>query len=99
MSSAPGGFEWTAIAVGTLLVIVLFGSLLLPFLIKEIRDGKREFGPLRRWRRGHVELGPQTPSGAGDVSPGTVGNPAPAEPSPQADPYLTQTRRDVPIRS
>ena len=94
MSSS--GFEWTAIAIGTVLVIVLFGSLLVPFLIKEIRDGKGEFGPLRRLRRGRVELGPQTPSGTGDVNPGRVGDPAPGDPSGQADPYGARARRDAP---
>jgi hypothetical protein len=98
MFTAPGGFEWTEIAIGTLLVVVLFGGLLLPFLIKEIRDGKGEFGPLRRWRRGHVELGPQTPSGTGDVHPGTVRNPAPGDPSGQVDPYAA-ARRETAIRS
>ena len=34
-----------------------------PFLIKEIRDGKRELGPLRRFGRHGVTLGPTTPTG------------------------------------
>ena len=89
-------FEWNAMTIGTVLVIVLFVSLLLPFLVKEIRDGKGEFGPLRRLRRGRVELGPQTPSGAGDVNPGRVGDPAPGDPSGQADPYGARARRDAP---
>lgn len=79
--------EWNAFSIGTLLVIVLFGGLLVPFLLKEIREGKRDWGPLRRLRRNRVELGPDTPSGAGDINPGRVGDPAPGEPSGQPSPW------------
>jgi hypothetical protein len=89
-----------SVAVGVVLVIVLFGLLLGPFLVKEIRDGKRNLGPLRRWRRGRMETGPETPSGAGDVTPGTVNDPAAGDPSGQADPYSERAQRGAPpIRS
>jgi hypothetical protein len=78
------------------LAIVLFVVLLVPFLIKEIRDGKRDAGPLRRLRGRRLELGPSTPSGAGDVTPGRVGDPAPGQPSAQADPYGPRAGRGAP---
>lgn len=74
-----------------LLVAVQFGwavvvamalaiALLVPYLIKEIRKGK-------------VDLGPRTPTGAGDTHPGRRGNPAPGQPEAQADPYTTRAQR------
>jgi hypothetical protein len=86
----------TALVVGLLLVIALFLGLLLPYLVKEIRDGKRDQGPLRRVRRGGVSPGPDTPSGTGDLNPGRVGDPAPGEPSGQPDPYGRRAQRDAP---
>jgi hypothetical protein len=86
----------TALVVGLLLVIALFLGLLLPYLVKEIRDGKRDHGPLRRVRRGGVSAGPDTPSGTGDLNPGRVGDPAPGEPSGQPDPYGRRAQRDAP---
>lgn len=68
------------LAIGLLLVIALFGALLLPYLVKEIRRGK-------------VELGPRLPIGPGDTHPGRPGNPAPAQPDAQADPYDPEARR------
>ena len=85
--------EWTTQTWAVVLSIALFVLILFPYLIKEIRDGKRELGPLRRLRRGRVELGPRTPVGAGDNNPGRVGDPAPGEPSGQPDPYGERARR------
>jgi hypothetical protein len=84
----------TALVVGLLLVIALF--LGLPYLVKEIRDGKRDQGPLRRLRRLGVSPGPDTPSGTGDLNPGRVGDPAPGEPSGQPDPYGRRAQREAP---
>ena len=82
--------------LGALLVIFLFTLVLGPFLVREIRDGKRSRGPLRRLRRGGVEMGPATPVGAGDINPGRVGDPAPGQPSGQPDPYSARARRGAP---
>ena len=68
------GLSW-----GLLIVAVLAGALLVPYLIKEIRRGK-------------VELGPRVPTGAGDTHPGRRGNPAPGQPDGQADPYDATAR-------
>jgi hypothetical protein len=84
---------WSTVTWAILMSIALVVVLLVPFLIKEIVEGKRELGPLRRLRRGHVEFGPQTPVGAGDNNPGRVGDPAPGEPSGQPDPYGRRARR------
>ena len=54
----------TGLGIGVLVVAVLAGVLLVPYLIEEIKRGK-------------VELGPRTPTGAGDTHPGRRGNPAP----------------------
>ena len=62
------------------LTVVLLVGLLVPYLIKEIRRGK-------------VELGPRTPTGAGDTHPGRRGDPAPGQPDAQADPYETRAQR------
>jgi hypothetical protein len=92
--------ELTPIVWGALLAAALVVGLLLPFLVKEIRDGKREFGPLRRMTGRGVRLGPTTPTGAGDHNPGRVGDPAPGEPSGQPDPYGPRAQRGAPpIRS
>ncbi len=46
------------LGLGVVLALALFAALLVPYLVKEIGKGK-------------VQLGPRTPPGAGDVSPGT----------------------------
>ncbi len=88
--------EWTGFTIGLVITAVLFGGLIVPYLLKEIRDGKRDLGPLRRLRGNKVEVGPSTPSGAGDINPGRVGDPAPGQPSGQADPYGERARRHAP---
>src|SRR5260221_9368983 len=81
-----------AIEVGTYLsaavvVLVLFGILLIPYLIKEIRQGKGELGPVRHLGpHGKVTLGPPAPTGVGDNNPGRRGAPAPGMPDGQPDP-------------
>jgi len=82
---------------GIVIALVLASALLIPYLIKEIRDGKAEFGPLRRFVRAKVVIGPQqTPTGAGDVNPGRRGDPAPGQPDGQADPYGPRAQRNAP---
>jgi len=71
--------QWASTTSIAVLAALLFAALLIPFLIKEIRDGKRDLGPLRRLMRGRVVLGPETPSGAGENRPGRVGDPAPGQ--------------------
>ena len=88
--------DWAPLVFGMVIVVVLFTAVLLPYLIKEIRDGKRDQGPLRRLRRGGVTLGPDTPSGTGDINPGRVGDPAPGEPSGQPNPYGPRAQRNAP---
>ncbi len=89
--------EWTVTYVAALLAIALVVLLLVPFLIKEIRDGKRQLGPMRILRRqGGVTLGPTTPVGAGDNNPGRVGDPAPGAPDGQGDPYGARAQRHAP---
>jgi hypothetical protein len=74
-------FEFTPIAIGGIVIaIILAMGLLVPYLIKEIRRGK-------------VELGPRTPTGAGDTHPGRRGDPAPGQPEAQADPYTPRAQR------
>jgi len=68
------------VMVGIILVIALFGGLMAPYLVKEIRRGKVELGP-------HTQLGP------GGTPPGRRGNPAPGQPEAQADPYDPEARR------
>jgi len=92
--------QWTDVGLGVVVVLILTAILLIPFLAQEIREGKREFGPLRRLRGGKVVLGPQTPTGAGDYNPGRAGDPAPGQPDAQADPYGRRAQRNAPpIRS
>jgi hypothetical protein len=89
--------EWSYIAIAGVLAVALVGVLLVPFLIKEIRDGKRDLGRMRRWGpQGTVRFGPETPTGAGDNKPGRVGNPAPGMPDAQADPYSELAQRHAP---
>jgi hypothetical protein len=83
-------------SLGILVALVLAAALLVPYLFKEIRDGKREFGPLRRLVRGRVALGPSSPTGASDVNPGRSGDPAPGQPDAQADPYSPRAQREGP---
>jgi len=94
-------FEWTSVSIGTMIVVVLMGLWLVPYLIRENTDGKKERGPLIRERPGgRVSVGPITTPGTGDTHPGTVGNPAPGQPDAQADPYSPRAQRDgSPVRS
>jgi hypothetical protein len=71
--------ELSGLSVGLLIVAILAGALLVPYLVKEIRRGK-------------VELGPRVPTGAGDTHPGRRNNPAPGQPDGQADPYDATAR-------
>jgi hypothetical protein len=66
--------------VGIAIAVVLALALLVPYLVKEIRRGK-------------VELGPRTPTGAGDTHPGRRGDPAPGQSDAQADPYTRRAQR------
>jgi hypothetical protein len=85
--------EWSGVAVGVLLVILLFGLILTPVLFKINKDGKRELGRLRRrTTTNRVVLGPSTPPGAGDNQPGSTVDPAPGMPDGQADPYSPEAR-------
>jgi hypothetical protein len=63
-----------------IIVGVLVLALLVPYLIQEIERGK-------------VQRRAGTPIGAGDVRPGTIGNPAPGQPDGQPDPYSARARR------
>src|SRR5262245_27832220 len=93
------GLEWT-MTTGIVLAILVAVLLSVPYLVKEIRDGKRELGPLRRLNHGRVVLGPLTPTGTGDNDAGRPGNPAPGHPDAQADPYDERAQREAPpIRS
>jgi hypothetical protein len=81
-------------------VLVLFGIFLVPYLIKEIRQGKGELGPMRHLGPNGVILGPPVPPGVGDNNPGRRGDPAPGMPDGQADPWGERARREAPpIRS
>jgi hypothetical protein len=93
--------EWTYVTWAAVLVAVMFGIFLVPYLIKEIRTGKGELGPVRRLNReGGVALGAPAPPGAGDNNPGRVGDPAPGMPDGQPDPWGPRARRSAPpIRS
>jgi hypothetical protein len=71
------------LGLGILLALALFAALLVPYLMKEIGRGK-------------VQLGPRTPPGTGDVTPGTVRNPAPGQPDGQADPYGPRAQHNAP---
>lgn len=72
--------QYTELGLGIAIAVVLALALLVPYLVKEIRRGK-------------VELGPRTPTGAGDTHPGRRGDPAPGQPDAQADPYTTRAQR------
>lgn len=102
MAQSLFSLEWNIyLSAGTFLVVVLFLVLMVPYLIKEIRDGKGELGPIRRLgTRGTVKLGPPAPTGAGDNNPGRPGDPAPGMPDGQADPWGPRARREAPpVRS
>ena len=88
--------QWNELSLGILIALAVSAIFWIPYLIKEIRDGKRELGPLRMFRRGQVVLGPPTPSGAGDNHPGRRGDPAPGQPDAQADPYSDRAQRSGP---
>jgi len=84
------------LSLAILIALALAAAFWIPYLIKEIRDGKREFGPLRRLGRDRITLGPTTPSGASDFNPGRPGDPAPGQPDAQADPYDERAQRKAP---
>ena len=88
--------QWTELSLGILIALALAATFWIPYLIKEIRDGKGELGPLRIFRSGKVLLGPPTPSGAGDNNPGRRGDPAPGQADAQADPYGERAQRNGP---
>jgi len=94
-------FQWSYYVIGAVIVLVLMGALLGPYLLKANRDGKRELGPMRRMRPGgNITLGAPTPAGAGDNNPGRWGDPAPGQPDAQADPYGNRAQRHgLPIHS
>jgi hypothetical protein len=70
----------SAVALGTLIAIVLAALLLAPYLVKEIRRGK-------------ANVGARQPLGPGDTHPGTRANPAPGHIEGRIDPYDEQARR------
>jgi hypothetical protein len=80
------------LGMGILVSVLLMLLFWVPFLRKEIRDGKGELGPIRRLTRRGVQPGPVAPTGAGDNNPGRVGDPAPGEPSGQPDPWSERAR-------
>lgn len=92
--------QWTYVMWAAVFVAVMFGIFLVPYLIKEIRTGKGELGPMRRLTRGGMKLGPPVPTGAGDNNPGRPGDPAPGMPDGQPDPWGSRAQRGAPpIRS
>jgi hypothetical protein len=96
MSFSPLALQWTDLSIGIVVVVALAAVLLVPYLLKEIRGGKRELGPLRHLVKGRVTLGPPTPVGAGDNNPGRRGDPAPGQPDGQPDPYGARAQRNAP---
>jgi hypothetical protein len=97
MTGSLFALEMSYLTIGALIVVVLMGVFLIPYLIKENRDGKKELGPMRRMHPGgSVTLGAPTPAGAGDNNPGRVGDPAPGQPDAQADPYGERAQRHAP---
>lgn len=75
------------------LALVVLTLLVIPYLVIEIKDGKRDFGPLRRLIHGRVRMGPTTPLGTGDNRPGRLGDPAPGQPDGQSDPWSPRAQR------
>lgn len=84
------------LTLAILIAVALAALFWIPYLTNEIRDGKREFGPLRRLGRTRVQAGPATPTGASDTNPGRRGDPAPGQPDAQPDPYDGRAQRDAP---
>ena len=81
------GCVMSDMTIAILIALALAAVFWIWYLMKEIRDGKREFGPLRRLERNRVAAGPATPTGASDNNPGRLaGDPAPGQPDGQADP-------------
>ena len=88
------------LGIGIVIAIALMLIFWVPYLMKEIRVGKGELGPQRKLGRDGVAMGPVTPTGAGDNNPGRRGDPAPGQPSGQADPYDERAQRNAPpVRS
>ena len=69
-----------AMLIGIIVALALAATLLVPYLLKEIRKGK-------------VNLGPNIPDGTGDTYAGRRGDPAPGHPEAQADPYDPRASR------
>jgi hypothetical protein len=89
--------QWTAFSLGIVMVAVLMALLIVPFLIKANKDGKRQLGPVRTLLRGGgVTAGALPPPGIGDNNPGRVGDPAPGMPDGQPDPWSKGAQRDAP---
>jgi hypothetical protein len=66
---------------GIVVALGVAAATLLPFLVREMKKGSQS--PLK----------PGTPAGAGDVTPGVRGDPAPGQPDAQADPWSPQAHR------
>src|SRR5438045_1886600 len=101
MLSSLLALETSIYLSAAVVVLVLFGILLVPYLIKEIKTGKGELGPVRHLApNGKIVLGPPAPTGVGDNNPGRRGDPAPGMADGQADPWGPRARREgPPIRS
>jgi hypothetical protein len=70
----------TYLGVGIVVALVLAAAVLVPYLVNEIRRGKKEASP-------------RLPTGTSEPHPGTRANPAPGHPEAQADPYDTRAQR------
>lgn len=88
--------QWSDSIWAIVVALALAAGLWIPYFIKEIRDGKAELGPMRRLTRRGVVLGPPSPTGASDINPGRLGDPAPGQPDAQADPYGERAQRNAP---
>jgi hypothetical protein len=97
MNGSTLALQWGDLGLGMLVAVGLMILFWLPYLIKEIRDGKRDSGPLRRLSgSGGVTLGTRTPDGTGDINPGRHGDPAPGQPDGRGDPYGPRAQRNAP---